>query len=71
MERTGTVIGALLWIIGLAGAVRALCGAFPGGDGFWLALDEEDRVIGCVEESAVLGKAVVRLWPPSSIGRIK
>ena len=27
----------MIWIIGLAGAVRALCGAFPGGDGFWLA----------------------------------
>ena len=31
----------------------------------------DSRIIGCVEESAVLGKAVVRLWPPSSIGRIK
>jgi len=31
----------------------------------------DSRVIGCVEESAVLGKAVVRLWPPSSIGRIE
>ena len=31
----------------------------------------DSRIIGCVEESAVLGKAVVRLWPPNSIGRIK
>ena len=31
----------------------------------------DSRIIGCVEESAVLGKAVVRLWPPGSIGRIE
>ena len=31
----------------------------------------DSRIIGCVEESAVLGKAVVRLWPVGSIGRIK
>ena len=31
----------------------------------------DSRIIGCVEESTVLGKAVVRLWPPGSIGRIK
>lgn len=31
----------------------------------------DSRIIGCVEESAVLGKAVVRLWPPGSIGRVE
>ena len=31
----------------------------------------DSRIIGCVEESTFLGKAVVRLWPPGSIGRIK
>ena len=31
----------------------------------------DSRIIGCVEERAVLGKAVVRLWPIGSIGRIE
>ena len=32
---------------------------------------QDSRVIGCVEESAIVGKAVVRLWPPDSIGKIE
>ena len=27
----------MVWLIGLAAAVRAFCGAFPGGDEWWLA----------------------------------
>ena len=32
---------------------------------------QDSRVIGCVEESAIVGKAVVRLWPIGSFGRIE
>ena len=31
----------------------------------------DSRIIGCVDESAVLGKAVVRLWPVDSIGKVQ
>jgi signal peptidase I len=31
----------------------------------------DSRIIGCVEDKRILGKAVLRLWPFGSIGRIR
>ena len=44
---------------------------FVVGDNRSLSIDSRSSVVGCVEEGTIEGRVLLRIWPPSRVGRVR